>query len=258
MTFRPFVALATLLAAVTLVPPVARGANCLAYLAADAAFERDRTPIDAARGKAKERLREAAKARYARAVDAAKAGFSKAKKKAEGARKEAYAAAERRFASARKAAYAIYDKSLPPGACRAVTPRGGRTLCNPIGKGRRIERAARRKYDKALRPAGSTRRNARNAADRVYRSALAAARKRMNGETRRARDARRSAVSRSAIDKAIPADLAAKISRISRARGDAYIAAYANPGPYRRNVGRYERAIVLKAARFERKRYCPE
>jgi len=255
MTFRPLVALATMLASVTVAPPVARGANCLAYLAADVAFERDSIPFKQAVEKAKKRLQEAANARYASAVDAAKARFSKAEKKAGGARKEAYAAAERPFANARKAAYAIYDKSLPPGICRSVTPGGGRKRCNPTGKERRIERAAKRKYGKAVSPASSVRRKARSAANQVYRRALAAARERRNRETGQAGEARRSATKASAIR--IPAALGAKIPKIRRARDDAYIAAYAEPGPYRRNTRRYDREIVLKAARHERMRHCP-
>ncbi len=255
MTFRPLVALATMLASVTVAAPVARGANCLAYLAADVAFERDSIPINQAVEKAKKRLQEAAYARYASAVDAAKARFSKAEKKPWGARKEAYAAAQRRFVNARKAAYAIYDKSLPPGICRSVTPHGGRKRCNSTGKERRIERAAKRKYGKAVNLASSVRRKARSAARQVYRRALAPARKRRNRETRQAREARRSATKVSAIK--IPAALGAKISKIRRSRDDAYIAAYAEPGPYRRNTRRYDREIVLKAARHERKRHCP-
>ena len=257
MTFRPMVALAMMLACVIAAPPIAWGANCLAYLAADAAFERDRIPIDQAMEKAKKRLRKAANARYARAVDAAKTRFSKAEKKAEGARKKANAAAERRFVNARKEAYAIYDKSLPPGICRSVLPRGGVQLCNPIGKGRRIEGVASRKYGKAVGPASSVRRKARIAANRVYRRALAVAGERRRREEMQARDARRSATTVSAIKKAIPVALAAKLPRIRRARDDAYIAAYADPGPYRRNTRRYDREIVLKAARHERKRHCP-
>ncbi len=251
MTFLPLVVLATMLASVTVAPPVARGANCLAYLAADVAFERDSIPIN----QAKKRLQEPANARYARAVDAAKARFLKAEKKPWGARKEAYAAAQRRFVNARKAAYAIYDESLPPGICRSVTPGGGRERCNSTRKERRIERAAQRKYGKAVSLASSVRRKARIAAQHVYRRALAPARKRRNRETRQAREARRSATKVSAIK--IPVALRTKISKIRRSRDDAYIAAYAEPGPYRRNTRRYDREIVLKAARHERKRHCP-
>ncbi len=243
---------ATLMLAIVSSSLSAHGANCLAYLAADVAYERAIAPYS----QTKKRLRETAEATYRRAVREARAREAKAKRDAERVRKRAFAAAQRRFLDARKAAYSVYDKSLPSNICRSVTanPKGAK-FCNPIGKGRRIEEAAKRKFNQALRPAWTAKHNTEKAARRVhFRMVKAAKRQRERDENAATATLRHAtALENPSMKKARRIFQQAKL-----ALNDAYIAAYASPGPYRRKVEIYDRDIVLTVARHERKYRCPK
>ncbi len=240
--FRPGVALATLLVAVTVTPPGAYGANCLAYLAADAALERDKIPHVQARNRAKQD----AKARYRRAVSAAEVVYQNERKEAKRFRKRKYNDIDRQYEKTMKEAYAIYDKSVPPGICRGVLPGGGATFCNPIGKGVAVENRARRKYYQARRRANTAREKDKKQPDKVYRLTLWVAKRNLSQERNQAR---------ATLDSTkFPSP---SLDKLKQVRDDAYISAYANPGTYSRKVSRYERAVVLKAAAHERKRHCP-
>lgn len=238
-----------------LTSPVAHGADCLAYLAADKAARKAYEAYQKAYEKAgipRERAEKEARAKYRRALAAAQAASERARKEAKKARERAYAGIDGRFAEAKKAAYAIYDKSLPPGVCRSIPAR----LCNPMGKGRSAEAASARRYRQAVRRALLARDKAKKKARQSYNAALRDASYRLSEKDKRL-GASLESTRLPSMEEPRRARWAARRAA-KRARDDAYIAAYANPGPYRRKVGRYDRDVVLKAARYERSRRCPK
>lgn len=247
---------ATLVLATTFTAPAAHGANCLAYLAADAEYERAIIPYT----REKKRLEKITSGKIRRALRASKAREEKAKRDAKKAMSAAMAVAKDRWWATIKPAYDVYRKSFPRSFRPCVTlhekrRRLGARFCNPLGgKAGRAEATARKRFRQIERPASRVKGNAERAAGREYRRAVKAAKQQQRRDANTARAAIRAA---SFSDPAMKQ--AQRILRSARRdRLDAYIDAYANPGPYRRKVGRYDRKIVRKVARHERGHRCPK
>lgn len=208
-------------------------ANCLAYMAADATFEKETAP-------------------FRRAKKDADSEFRRAESKAQSKRAEALKQASGRFRNAKprlhivdeyrsriQEAYSIYVKAVPDRKKRLYFlsdgfVRGKTTLQYDHHRVSSADKAAERAFDTAHKKA---RKLFEDGVEMTFRQ-----------ELRAAEVARKSALEKHqrSYDKA------------RRVRDDAYAGAYENPGPYRRPVNRYDMGIVLRAARHERTRFCPK
>lgn len=128
---------------------------------------------------------------------------------------------------------------------------------------RRAVRAARSEYNFAVRDARRDRDEADKSATRVYRERIDLKLKPMQAAYREAKKfaERRYRQSRSTADDAYTKSLREErktYEKVRKAWEDAYLAAYENPGRgARRKASGYDRALVLKVAQFERRKFCP-